>query len=95
MKKLKKNSQVLVVGKKWFDKVNGNTYHSANVLINGEYLDGVDFEYGYGNAFEQTALKILQKHFKGFENVSSLWKIKELGYILTIIDSGYGLKKEL
>ena len=45
---------------KWFDKVNGNTYHSVRVkrcedgsLICGKYT------YGYGDSYRQTALEIM------------------------------------
>jgi hypothetical protein len=42
---------------KWFDKVNGNTYHSVNVTRceDGAKVFG-QFQYGYGDAYRQTAL---------------------------------------
>lgn len=95
MKKLKKNSQIVVVGKKWFDKLNGNTYHSSELIVNGDTIDKIPFTYGYGNQFEQSALDLLQKHYKGFDTVKMLWKVKDMGYKLTVIDGGYGLKKQL
>ena len=43
--------------KKWFDKVNGNTYHSVRVT---RHKDGAvivgQFQYGYGEHYKQTAL---------------------------------------
>ncbi len=46
-----------VIAKKWFDKVNGNTYHSVrctrhkdNAVVVGQ------FQYGYGEHYKQTAL---------------------------------------
>lgn len=51
-----------VIVKKWFDKVNGNTYHSVrcirhcdNAIIGGQY------RYGYGEHYKQTALEIMYK----------------------------------
>ena len=43
---------------KWFDKVNGNTYHSVRVIRceDGKTIVG-QFEYGYGNQYQYTALK--------------------------------------
>lgn len=42
---------------KWFDKVNGNTYHSCEIMRTS---DGVKiycpFEYGYGEQYKHTAL---------------------------------------
>ncbi len=50
-----------IEARKWFDRVNGNTYHSVNVWINGQHIGGVDFEYGYGDQYIQTAQDILEK----------------------------------
>lgn len=42
---------------RWFDKVNGNTYHSVHVTNNetGESLF-CPFQYGYGEQYRETAL---------------------------------------
>jgi hypothetical protein len=50
-----------IIGRRWFEKVNGNTYHSVNVWINGQCVGGVDYEYGYGDQYLQTAQDILEK----------------------------------
>ena len=57
-----KNSYVFLV-KKWFDKANGNTYHSV------EYHDPVTEEtitsgivYGYGDQYELTAYRMMIEH---------------------------------
>lgn len=46
-----------VIAKKWFDKVNGNTYHSVRCV---RHLDNAivvgEFQYGYGENYKQTAL---------------------------------------
>lgn len=52
---------ITVIAKKWFDKVHGNTYHSCIVLVNGEEIGYAPFEYGYGEQYKQTALKLLQE----------------------------------
>jgi hypothetical protein len=52
---------ITVIAKKWFDKVNGNTYHSCVVLVNGFEVGYNPFEYGYGEQYRQTALELLQK----------------------------------
>lgn len=51
---------LVVIGKRWFDRVYGNTYHSCLVIVNGEEKGFIPFEYGYGDCYKQTALKILQ-----------------------------------
>ena len=49
-----------VIAKKWWDRVNGNTYHSVrcvrckdNAVVTGS------FRYGYGEHYKQTALAIM------------------------------------
>jgi len=55
----KKIKSIMIVGKRWFDKVNGNTYCSSRVYINGEYSFCVPWTYGYGNYYEQKAKEVL------------------------------------
>ena len=52
----------VIHAKKWFDKVNGNTYHSVRVLDTVRQLQlKVPFQYGYGDHYRTTPsfLKIL------------------------------------
>ena len=66
MKKQKIKS-IMIIGKRWFDKVNGNTYCSSRVYINGKLEFSVPYTYGYGNYYEQRAKEELEK--RGFINV--------------------------
>ena len=45
---------------RWFDRVNGNTYHSVRVTNNetGETIY-CPFQYGYGDQYRETALKAM------------------------------------
>lgn len=61
MKKSKKIKSIMIIGKRWFDKVNGNTYCSSRVYINGEYSFSVPWQYGYGSYYEQAAKQELEK----------------------------------
>jgi hypothetical protein len=45
-----------IIGRRWFDKINGNTYHSVEIWQGGKMLVRVPFAYGYGNQYQQTAL---------------------------------------
>ena len=46
----------VIHAKKWFDKVNGNTYHSVRVLDTQRQLQlQVPFQYGYGDHYRTTA----------------------------------------
>lgn len=96
MKKLKKSDQVVVIGRRWFERVNGNTYHSVNVSVNGEWLDGIDFTYGYDSMYEQNALELLKKHYNNLNNISSLWRIKyDIGCKLISTVSDVQRRKDL
>lgn len=51
-----------IVGRRWFEKTNGNTYHSVEVFdAEGKRIVRVPFAYGYGNQYMQTALQELVK----------------------------------
>ena len=47
---------------KWFDKANGNTYHSVRIqrMSDGTIIACV-FQYGYGDHYKQTALEAMAK----------------------------------
>jgi len=51
-----------VIAKKWFDRINGNTYHSVRCI---RHSDGAvcvgPFQYGDGDHYRQTALDEMHK----------------------------------
>ena len=47
---------ITVIGRRWFQKTCGNTYHTATVLIDGQADFPSPKQYGYGAQYEQTAL---------------------------------------
>ena len=56
------------IAKKWFDKVNGNTYFNSKVMDdNGDVVFYTGFQYGYGSAYFDEAKKQLQKIDKDFK----------------------------
>jgi len=52
---------ITVIGRRWFDRVNGNTYHAAHTLVNGEPGPNVAFQYGYGSQYEYNAAMELDR----------------------------------
>jgi hypothetical protein len=46
---------IIVVGRRWFERTNGNTYHSAEIYVNGHMVHKIGFTYGYGYQFEWSA----------------------------------------
>ena len=53
---------IAILGKRWFDKNHGNTYHAVEVFVDGEFIDKENFKYGYGDQFIETGMGLLQKH---------------------------------
>lgn len=62
-KKILTTTRFVVVGCKWWDKVNGNTYNNAKIkdLKTGNvYYKG--FSYGYGSCYFTEAIEYIQQH---------------------------------
>jgi len=54
---------IIVTGRKWFDKVNGNTYFSCYVQVpteQGFKSFNIPFQYGYGEQWQFEAVKVLK-----------------------------------
>ena len=52
---------ITVIGRRWFDRINGNTYFSAVGLVDGKEVVSIPFEYGYDNHFEDRIFQELEK----------------------------------
>lgn len=61
---MKAKDTFVIIGKRWFQKTYGNTYHSVKVFYNGEFLGENVYSYGYGDSYLQTAFGIIKS--KGF-----------------------------
>ena len=61
METAKVHPYITIDAKRWFQKTNGNTYHSVNVYVNNVLIGRCDFTYGYGEQYLVTALKLLNK----------------------------------
>ena len=53
---------ITVLGRKWWDKINGNTYHTAQIMIDGHTVGKTEFSYGYGDHYLQSAAEWLEKN---------------------------------
>jgi len=59
MKKIKYIAMVA----RWFDRINGNTYHSVQIIRTSDKKRlYCRFQYGYGDAYRQTALSKMASH---------------------------------
>jgi len=68
--------EVVIIGRRWFQKSYGNTYHSVIVWVNGKSAGTNDFSYGYGDSFEQTGLNIASDYINihyGFNLADNIW----------------------
>jgi hypothetical protein len=95
--KLKKGDTVTVIGRRWFDRVNGNTYHTAEVEVNGTTLGKSPMTYGYDDQYLETAKEILLEHYdfpRGMTERSPMWQLRDNGVTLkkSVTD---GLKRDL
>lgn len=52
---------IVVYGRRWFQSLCGNTYHSVVVYVGGEKIGYEPFAYGYGDQYLQTAMDLLVK----------------------------------
>jgi len=64
--KVIKKFKFVVLGFKWFDKVNGNTYHAVKIIKVSDVENVIIFEsgltYGYGDQYRHTAYDWLVKN---------------------------------
>ena len=73
---------LFIEGREWFDKVNGNSYFSARLWVDGGQVAILTFQYGYGDQFIYEAQKkLLELGYLPQENKNAgLWSIaKDLG----------------
>lgn len=52
---------ITIIGRRWFNRSTGNTYHSSQIIIDGDIVEGVEFAYGYGDHYVTTAFQKLRQ----------------------------------
>ena len=66
-----KVESIMVVGRRWFEKTNGNTYHTAEIYINNEFINKIDLTYGYGDQYYWSAWQwLLKNNYVGIDAMS-------------------------
>jgi len=58
--KKKKIEHIGIIGRRWFEKRNGNTYHTAEIFVNGRKVHKLGVSYGGGSMYEQNAVEWLK-----------------------------------
>ena len=85
-----------ISGRRWFERTNGNTYHTAQTIVDGNPGPSVPFAYGYGDHYLTTAAEALEAagHLPGREHHANgsaepLWRYCErngIKYTATVAD---------
>lgn len=86
-----KPKSIVIVGRRWFQRTYGNTYHTAEVFVDGRSIGKTDQAYGYGEQYAQSGVELLQD--RGYLPAGDLhpyWKrIQDelgIGFQTTVID---------
>jgi len=67
---LKPQRQTLeIIGRRWFQRTYGNTYHTVSILIDGKLVYKSDRTYGYGDSYLQTAVEWMKGQGLLSENI--------------------------
>ena len=100
----KPKSDIVIHGRRWFDKRYGNTYFSCRVHVDGETVVNIDYEYGYGDMYLQRAQEELFKQGRlpgmtkqewgGLSPLLSIWA-RENGVKLIVDVADVARKKDL
>ncbi|KKK93892.1 hypothetical protein LCGC14_2688340 [marine sediment metagenome] len=92
---------ITVLGRKWWDRPNGNTYNTAQVMVNGVTVGKTEYCYGYGDYYLQAAGDWLEKrgyikrgHYP-YGGATPLWRYCSDNNIHLEYSAHYCLKKEL
>jgi hypothetical protein len=87
-----------VIAVKWFDRINGNTYHSVKCIRNEDgSVIAQGMTYGYGDCYRQTALELMVDAgwIKGYSKGTIYGKYEiENNYPISWIASN-GLKRDM
>lgn len=84
--------------REWFDKINGNSYFSAQIIIDYDlptyqkYF--LPFQYGYGDSFQWQSLNHLQQKGIVPDNINHIWQLRDNGVIIRT-NKINALKREL
>jgi len=90
---------IVIIGRRWFAKTYGNTYHSAEIIIDGVRVHRIDFSYGYGDQYLYNAFGWLSANgfIRGYDPGKSVpWRWSQDHEVkLDYSVSDVGRKKDL
>lgn len=64
MKKTAAPKQITLIGRRWHQRLYGNTYHTTEIFIDGVLVHKTPKQYGYGDQYRDSGLEWLigQRH---------------------------------
>jgi hypothetical protein len=70
-----------VRGKRWFARGAGNTYHTAQIVIDGKTVHKTPRAYGYGEQYVQSATEwlVANGHLSPIWQKRPLWQLRDYG----------------
>lgn len=82
-------------GRKWFDSVNGNTYHSVRMTVAG-YSVYLPMQYGYGDQWQHSAQEwLIENEIVPNPGKYSNGMRKPFTHKIEFTGGAYGLKRDL
>lgn len=51
---------ITIIGRRWFQRTTGNTYHTAEIIVDGQYVEGVPYRSGSGDCYLHNAFAKLE-----------------------------------
>lgn len=57
-----KMSYLRLVGRRWWQRSTGNTYHSVEIWVNEVCVHTIPYAYGYDAAYEESATRWLEEN---------------------------------
>ena len=87
---------ITIMGRKWFDRINGNTYCSSKIFIDGEHVHTIPMTYGYGDYYRQMSMEWLADngHIPADVRHAHNSALSDAG-ITVVSECSKGLKREL
>ena len=70
-----------IEGRRWFSKTSGNTYHTTTLFYNDGSSEQSPIQYGYGEAYLQTAFNMMGLPYGGTRVLR-----EELGITYSVAD---------
>ena len=68
---------VSVYVRTWFDKINGNSYYSAIIIVNGSYDTAYRIPFQYGSISDYELLKIIVSQFDFGKTITTVDDLRQ------------------